>query len=75
MNAVLGGICGLVALVIAVIFLIDMFKDAVWKGIVGLLCGLYMVYWVLVESKRENKWPLVIGYVVCAVLAGFFLRS
>jgi hypothetical protein len=28
----------------SILIIIDMFQDEIWKGIVGLLCGLYMLY-------------------------------
>jgi len=55
--AVLFGIAGLIG---SVIILIDAFKDAIWKGIVCLLCGLYFLYYALVEFEHENKWLIVL---------------
>ncbi len=44
-----------------VIILIDAFQDAIWKGIVSLLCGLYFLYYMLFEFEHDNKWMIVIG--------------
>lgn len=45
--------------------LVGMFQDEVWKGIVGFFCGLYTLYWVLVECDSSM---LKTAYVV-AILA------
>lgn len=75
MNMVLAILFGLLALGVSVIFLVEMFQDAVWKGIVGLLCGLYMLYYILFESEHEHKWLLLICQLACSALAQFFLRN
>jgi hypothetical protein len=51
---------GLASLVCWIIILIDAFQEAVWKGIVALLCGLYMLYYALFEFEHDNKWLIVI---------------
>ena len=51
---------GIGSLVCTIIILIDMFRDAIWKGIVGLLCGLYFLYYALFEFDHENKWLIVL---------------
>lgn len=51
---------GLAGLVASIIILIEAFKDEIWKGIVCLLCGLYMLYFMLFDFEHEHKWLLVI---------------
>ncbi|HLK15974.1 MAG TPA: hypothetical protein VKT78_14305 [Fimbriimonadaceae bacterium] len=57
----LSALAGLASLVCWVIVLIEMFRDELWKGLVGLLCGFYMLYYCLFELEHEYKWPLVLG--------------
>ena len=52
--AIAGFICWL-------ILLIEAFKDSVLKGILGLFCQIYMVWFGLVESKNENRiWMTIV---------------
>jgi len=75
MAIALGIVCALISLGITVIFLVEMFQDAVLKGIFGLLCGLYLLYYVLFESEHEHKWLLLLGQLAFAALARYFLGS
>lgn len=69
----LGGICYLGGLVCSIIILIDAFKNAIWKGIVSLLCGLYMLYFALVEFQHDNKWLIIAGSIGLSILGGIFM--
>jgi hypothetical protein len=42
------------------VILIDAFQDALWKGLVCLLCGLYFLYYAIFEVEHENKLLLVL---------------
>ena len=57
---ILGLILGLASVVCSIIILVAMFKDEIWKGIVGLLCTLYGLYYALFEFDHEYKWPIVL---------------
>lgn len=69
---ILGAIAGLGGLVCTIIILIAAFQDAVWKGLVFLLCGFYALYYMFFEFDHENKWGIVagalLGGIVCAAL-------
>ena len=67
----LGFVFVAVALVCGLIVLIDAFKSAVWKGIVGLLCGLYLLYYGVTEFKHENRGLILAGLIIGALGAGF----
>lgn len=60
---------GLIGLVCWLIILIDAFKDEIWKGIVGLLCGLYLLYYAIVEFDHERKWLIVLGWLFAGGIA------
>ncbi len=68
----LGGLCSLAAFVCWVIILIDAFKSELWKGIVGLFCGLYLLYYGITEYQSPNKLPILLtaclGSIVGAAL-------
>ena len=51
---------GIAGLVCWIIILVEAFKDEIWKGIVGLLCGLYLLFYALFEFEHENKWLIVL---------------
>lgn len=56
----LAAIALLVGLVCWVIILVEAFKDAVWKGLLFFLCGLYALYYGIFEYESDRKWETVI---------------
>jgi hypothetical protein len=66
--SVLLGIFGLVSVIVV---LVNMFQDTVWKGVLGLFCGLYLLYYAIFELDHEYKWLLVIG-ILCPAGIGVF---
>ena len=71
---VLGGLFTLVGFVCSIIVLIAAFKDEIWKGVVGLLCGLYLLYYAIFEYGGDNK-GLVLGGLVLGMIGGGLLRA
>lgn len=45
----------------SIFILIAAFRDEIWKGVVGLVCGLYLLYYGIVEFDAPNKWLIVAG--------------
>jgi hypothetical protein len=70
----LGGIIGILSLVCWIIILIDAFKNEVWKGIVGFLCGLYLLYYAVAEFQHEKKWLIVIGWLIGGFVGGALIN-
>jgi len=70
---VLGGGCMIVALVCWVILLVAAFRDAVWKGIVGFFCGLYLLYFGFAEYDGENKVLITLGMLLGGILGRVLL--
>lgn len=68
MLVMLGYAVMLIGLVCAIIILIDAFKSAVWKGIVGFLCGFYLLYYAFVEFKHEKKSLIIAGWLLPMIL-------
>ena len=67
---IIGIIGAIIAVVCWLIILIDAFQNEVWKGVVGLLCSLYLLYYAIVEFDHPNKWLVVLGYLLGGVLSG-----
>ena len=55
MLSVIGYIFILGGAICSIIILIAAFQDELWKGVVGLLCGLYLLYFGIVEFQSPNK--------------------
>ena len=64
--AVIGGI---VSLVCWIMVLIEMFKDSVVQGIIGLICGLWAFVWGWTH-KSEGSLSLVMPVWTIAIIAG-----
>lgn len=62
-KTILGFVLGIASFVCWIIILIAAFKDEVWKGIVGLICWLYLLYFGLFEFDHEYKWPVFLVWV------------
>ncbi len=60
----LGGLLYIIAFVCWIIVLIDMFKNEVWKGIVGFLCGLYALYYCFTEFQNDKKVLIGLGMII-----------
>ena len=63
LKLVAAGAFAIAGIVCWVILLIDAFGDEIWKGILGLLCGLYLLYYGLFEFEHESKWLIVLLYL------------
>ena len=59
-KVILAGVFIVAGFVGWIIILIDMFQEEIWKGILGLLCGLYMLYYAIFDFEHENKWLIVL---------------
>ncbi len=58
---ILGVLAVLVGLGCWIYIVVDAFRDELWKGIVGLLCGFYLLYYMFFEFEDDNKWLFIIG--------------
>ncbi len=74
LKLLLATVFALGSLVCTVIIFIEMFKDAIWKGVVGLICGLYFLYFALFEFDHDNKWLIVIVSIFGGGVAAGLLR-
>ena len=66
----LGAVMSIASVVCAIIILIDAFKNEVWKGIVCILCGFYMLYYAFAEFQHEKKVLILVGWLVAGIIGG-----
>jgi hypothetical protein len=72
MFGILGMLCSLVSVVCWIIVLVHAFRNEVWKGIVGLICGLYALYYGFTEYDADNKGTLMAVWIGSIVLGIIF---
>jgi len=72
MLVILGYVFILIGFVASIIILIDAFKNAVWKGILGFFCGLYLLYYAFTEFQHEKK-MMIIGAMIGGYVIGYAL--
>lgn len=60
----LGGLLSLVGTVCAIIVLIAAFQNAIWKGILGFFCGLYLLYFAFAEWQSDKKGMILAGWLL-----------
>jgi hypothetical protein len=75
MLGILALLCILVSIGCAIVILIGAFQDEVWKGLVSLLCWLYLLYYALFEFDHDKKWGIVIGLLAPSILAAILTLS
>lgn len=60
MTTLIQGLLALVSFGCWLCILIDAFRNEIWKGVLGLLCGLYLLYYALFEFQHEQKLAIVL---------------
>lgn len=68
---ILGAVLGIAGLGCWVTILMDAFDDELWKGLLCLFVPIYVLYYAIVEFDADNKWLILLGYVL-AQPAGLF---
>ena len=63
---------GIGCLVCHILILVDAFQDELWKGLLGLLCGFYLLYYAFVEFDHEKKWQIILMWIFGGTLASIF---
>ena len=67
---ILAVLLGIASFCCWIFILVEMFREAVWKGVVGLLCLLYVWYYALFEFDHEWKWPIALTAILGGGAAG-----
>lgn len=71
----IGAVFGLVSLVAMIYILIAAFKESLLKGFIGLLCGLYLLWFAVFDFEDKNKWSWVGAWIICGIVSGWFSRG
>lgn len=71
---ILAVIAGLAGLGCSIFILIEAFRDEIWKGVLSLLCGFYMLYYAVFDWEHEWKWPILLGAIGGNAVAAGLLR-
>lgn len=67
-------VLALVSLGCTIVILVEMFRDEIWKGLVGLFCGIYFLWYAVLEFEHDRKWPIVIGSLLGGTAASLLIR-
>jgi len=73
--AIGGVVCIIASVVCWFMILINAFQDEVWKGLLFFFCGLYALYYAIVEFDHENKWQIVLGNLVGGAIGGILVSA
>jgi hypothetical protein len=72
--ALLGFVFSLAAGVCGLIIIVEAFQNEVWKGIVCFFCGLYLLYYAIVEYSSPNK-GLILGiWLLGGIIGGVLIN-
>jgi hypothetical protein len=71
----IGGLLSLASTVAAIIILIHAFQDEVWKGVLGLVCSLYLIYYAFAEYQADNKWTIIAVWLAAGTIGGALLQG
>lgn len=70
----LGGILIVVAVICQIMVLVKLFQtEGAGKGILGLLCGPYLLIWGFMNASRLNLMKLMLGWIVLAIIGGILV--
>lgn len=72
---ILGALAALGGLACTLFLLIEAFRDEVWKGSVGMLCGFYLLYFAIMEWEHDYKWPIILGSFGGSAVAAGLIRT
>lgn len=72
---ILAGLALIASLICSILILIDAFQDETWKGIVGIFCTPYLLYYAVFEYEHDYKWPIIIGAFGGGSIAGGLARQ
>ncbi|MHB0938413.1 MAG: hypothetical protein ACYC6A_18625 [Armatimonadota bacterium] len=70
-----GALLVLAGIVAHIIILIDAFQNEIWKGVVGLFIGLYLLYYAFVEFEHDYKWLVIAAWFVAPIVGYLLIGS
>ena len=70
----LGGLLLLVGVICQIMVLVKLFQtEGAGKGILGFICGLYLLYWGFTTGSKLGLSKVMIGWIVCSIIGGVML--
>jgi hypothetical protein len=69
----LAGLCFIASFVATILIVIDAFQDEWWKGLLGFFCGLYLLYYAVVEYSSDKKWLIIATALGGSIVGGVFM--
>jgi hypothetical protein len=70
----LGCILLLIAVICQIMVLVKLFQtEGAGKGILGLICGLYLLIWGFMNASKLNLMTLMMGWLIGGILGGILL--
>jgi uncharacterized membrane protein HdeD (DUF308 family) len=70
-----GFVLGVASLVCWIIILADAFRSSILKGLFGLLCGIYLLIYAILEFEHKNKWIIILVWLLGGGAGSAILRS
>lgn len=67
---------GLVCLICWILVLVQMFRDGVLKGVLGLICGLYAFIWGWMNSGRAGMKNIMLLWTIAmliGIVGGYYM--
>ncbi len=72
---ILGVVFCIASAVCSIIVLIDAFRNEIWKGVLGLLCGLYLLIYAFTEYDGDNKTMIILGILLGGLIGGALMGA
>jgi hypothetical protein len=70
----LGCVLLLIAAICQIMVLVKLFQtEGVGKGILGLICGLYLLIWGFMNAGKLDLMKFMVGWLVGGILGGILL--
>ena len=71
----LSTVCFLISGIAYIFIVIEAFKDEIWKGVLALLCGIYLLYYAIREWDHDNQWLVLIALIGGGIMGRLFLMA
>ena len=65
----------LASFVASIMILVAAFQDEIWKGLVGLLFPIYLIYYAAFEYDHEYKWAILLTSLLGGGIGGLIMSA
>lgn len=70
----LGCLIFLIGVICQIMVLVKLFQtEGAGKGILGLICNLYLLIWGFMNAARLNLMKLMAGWIICVILGSILI--